>query len=91
MEKANFENINNLKSQIIKISKSLDMNNIQRAILKKEILIILLSLIILIKKGKRIDISPMIKKIKKKEKNQKFKYKFTICLIILLGFIATYN
>ena len=68
------------------------MNNIQRAILnKRNFNNIIVPDNTCKKKDKRIDISPMIKKIKKKEKNQKFKYKFTICLIILLGFMATYN
>ena len=68
------------------------MNNIQRAILnKRNFNNIIVPDNTYKKKDKRIDISPMIKKIKKKEKNQKFKYKFTICLIILLGFMATYN
>ena len=68
------------------------MNNIQRAILsKRNFNDIIIPDNTYKKKNKRVNISPMIKIIKKKEKNEKFKYKITIYLIILLGFIATYN
>lgn len=68
------------------------MNNIQRAILnKRNFNDIKVPDITYKKENKRVNISPMIKIINKKEKNEKFKYKFTIYLIILLGFIATYN